>query len=165
MKLNITTIEERVDEIIKLYSLVETYNVVVPPTELALYQTMVPTVRQLKDVVEICEDTKEENVQKFTIELEKNIAEMLSEVNDIRNRSQDPMILNPGSSADNVKRFIEDLHTSLKKQQTLSENYVSYQKVFKIQSGKFTELEETMNDLQLKSTLWTSFEEWDNLVR
>ena len=165
VKNNINVIEERVEEIIKLYNLVENYNVVVAPTELALYQTLVPTVRQLKDVLEVCDDTKEENIQKFTFELEKNISEMLTEVNDIRNRSQDPMILNPGSSADVVKRFIDDLHSALSKQQTLSENYISYQKVFKIPASKFTELEDTMNDLHLKMSLWTSFEEWDSLVK
>ncbi|RKP20476.1 dynein heavy chain 6, axonemal, partial [Rozella allomycis CSF55] len=159
------SLEDRIEETVKFYSLVEEYNVNISPTELALYQTLVPTSRQLKDCIEIFEDAKEENIQKFSFELEKNVNEMLAEVNDIKNKAQDSLILNPTSASSTVINYIDDLLSSLNKQQKLSDSYISYQKDFKMTASKFTEVDETLHDLTIKKTLWTSFEEFDSLVK
>ncbi|KAJ1555299.1 Dynein heavy chain 6, axonemal, partial [Nowakowskiella sp. JEL0078] len=174
-------VENFYDEITRLYNLMEAHKIVIQPTDLALYQTLGPSLRQIKEALDMATDTKEENISKFTSELDHSTSELMNEVSDIRNRAQDPMVLNPGAKSDLVISFLEELCNQLERIETLRVRYEMWAELFKSGGSvsgmqnkaevetkapptaalKVGELEETKTEVELKRTLWTSLREWE----
>ena len=174
-------------EVTKLYGLLEEYKIFIQPTDLAMFQTLGPTLRNLKDSVERSLDTKEEQIAKFTVDQEKSLSDLMLEVAEVRNRAQDPMVLNPSSSSESVLSFLDDLKVQLDKAEVLKVRYESWGELFRnggikskigsedsetstsgnnapppaLESG---ELEETKIEIELKRTLWVSLREWDSIA-
>ena len=177
-------VENLNDENNRLYGLIEQYRISIPPTDLALYQTLGPSLRSLKDALDMSLDTKEEKITKFSIELEKNVAELMQEVLEIRNKAQDPTVLNPLSKHDTVTLFMSELSDQLFKVEALKKKYESWSELFKAGGSmseverqrqnqsennaaaiaKPTEFEETRTELELKKTLWVSLREWEKMT-
>jgi dynein heavy chain len=175
-------VEQLFEEVSRFYSLLDVYKIPIQPTDLALFQTLSPTLRQLKESVDMATDTKDENITKFSAELEKAMGDLMSEVSEIRNKAQDPMVLNSGAKSELVIKFLEDLRTQLDKVDELKCKYESWGELFKNggtptapakaepgkqaakEPPKTTDLEETRTEVDLKRTLWTSLKEWDALT-
>ncbi|KAI8909816.1 dynein heavy chain and region D6 of dynein motor-domain-containing protein [Gorgonomyces haynaldii] len=177
------TVEILEQEVTRLYGLLERFKIYIQPTDLAMYQTLSPTLRSLKDAIDIALDSKEENIAKFTADQDRSLNELMQEVSEIRNRAQDPMVLNPNSQSDHVLTFLDDLGNQLLKADTLKKKYEAWAELFR--NGGFSakteeteekekppqpeetgpnELEETKVELELKKTLWVSLKEWDNIT-
>ena len=178
------TVGNQYDEISRLYTLMETYKIPIQPTDLALFQTLGPTIRQLRDAVEMASETKEESITRFSVELEKQVTELMAEVLSIRNKAQDPMVLNPSAQPEVVIKFLDCLGESLKRVEGLKSKYEMWGELFKtggnpsapinsdvfekekapVQISKAGELEETRIEVDLKRTLWVSISEWETLT-
>ncbi|KAI8801429.1 dynein heavy chain and region D6 of dynein motor-domain-containing protein [Cladochytrium replicatum] len=181
-------VESFYDEVTRLYNLTDQYRIPIQPTDLALYQTLGPTLRQLKEAVDMATDTKDENTSKFSSELERAMSDLMAEVSDIRNRAQDPMVLNPNAKAVLVIRFLEDLQDQLRKIEGFRTRYELWGDLFRnggsvasMQSkttaagtsketggvnmgqSKSPELEETKTEVDLKLLLWVSLRDWETL--
>ena len=184
VKSSIQLVEQLAGENTSLYKLIEMFRISIPPTDLALYQTLDPTLRSLKDTLDIAIDTKEEKITKFTMDLEKNVSELMQEVLEIRNKAQDPMVLNPTSNHELVVAFLEDLVAQLNRAEAQKKRYEVWSELFKTggepsgetkeQSGdsnssntqaKQGELEETKVEVELKRTLWSSLHQWEHLTQ
>ncbi|KAJ1344291.1 hypothetical protein BSLG_001431 [Batrachochytrium salamandrivorans] len=188
---NMPVVNQLEDEVAHLYALLDLYEIKIQPTDLAMFQTLGPSLRSLKDAVEVAIDTREESITRFTIDLEKSMAELLNEVSDIRNRTQDPMVLSSFTTSEVVIKFLEDLRHQLEKVEVLKKRYEQWSELFKrdgavadIHSGglpkstvatensldtrvaaqKGSELDETKNEIDLKMTLWISLKEWSLLT-
>lgn len=180
VKTSMSLVDHINEENSQLYSLIDQYRILIPPTDLALYQTLGPTLHSLKDALDLAIDTKEEKIAKFSTELEKSMNELMGEVLEIRNRAQDPMILNPSSKYENVYAFLEDLRSQLSKAENMKKKYESWSKLFKsggsvdpakaeeaaeVQaSSQLGELDETQTEVELKCTLWNSLHQWELLT-
>lgn len=160
VKENLEKIEKKYERVSRAYDLLDRFKIQIVPTELAMFQTLQPTLRQLGEVTEVAEESKEENIQKNSVELEKNIQELVAEVIAIRNRAQDQIILNPHSSPEDVLRFVDDLIEQADQKAEQAQRYSNYQVQFKMEPTRNTELEETRMDLALKKTLWVSLQDW-----
>lgn len=186
VKLSIHLVEHFYDEVIKLNAIMDAYKIPIQPTDLALFQTLGPTLRQLKESVDMASDTKEDNIQKFSLELEKALSDLMAEVAEIRNKAQDPMVLNPGAKAELVLKFLDDLRAQLDKLEASKAKFATWDELFKNGGSnaekaekkegdksatkpgldmKMEELEETKTELQLKRILWKSLSDWDGLTR
>lgn len=169
------------DENSHLHRLIDQYQIQISPTDLALYQTLGPSLRSLKDALDIAMDTREEKITKFSIDLEKNVGDLMQEVLEIRNKAQDPMVLNPLSRHETVTLFLEDLREQLSRAETLKKTYESWNQLFKVggaakdgaveiqdsSAGIITkpgELEETRTEVELKRTLWSSLKDWESIT-
>lgn len=153
-------IEEKTTRVNRVYALLEKYHVSINPTELALFQTLQPTLRQLSEVTDIADESKEEKVQKYSLDLEKNIQDLIADVNAIRNRAQDPIILDPSATPADALKVVESLIAQADAKAQLATNYTNYQTMFKLNATKHTELEETRADLALKKTYWVAWQDW-----
>ncbi|KAI8907759.1 dynein heavy chain and region D6 of dynein motor-domain-containing protein [Powellomyces hirtus] len=182
-------VEQLYYEVSRLYKQMEQYKIAIQPTDLALYQTLGPTLRQLKEVVDMASDTKEENISKFSVELDKALNDLMTEVSDIRNRAQDPMVLNVGAKSELVIKFLEDLRSQLEKIDATKSRYEQWGVLFKsggsiaamqkmaagdpaakqsqmaAQTSKMGELEDTKTEVDMKRTLWMSLKDWDGITR
>lgn len=183
MQDSLETVDILEAETIQLYNLLENYKIYIQPTDLAMFQTLSPTIRSLKEAVEIAVDTKEDNINKFTGDLEKLLTDLSSEVSEIRNAAQDPMVLNSSSNNDEVIAYLEDLRRQLERVEVLKSKYESWGRLFKSGGKKATdseegqaenaapeesnediEMEETKKEVELKNSLWSSLKDWDRLA-
>lgn len=183
------TVEYQFNEVTRLFNLMEEYGISSNlSTDFALFQTLAPTLQQLNEVIEVAIDTKEDNISKFSIELEKDYSELLNEVMEIRNKAQEPIILNQSSKSETILQLLDALNDGLEKLEAKKNKFEEWEKLFERenpnlekqqqlqqptqpQGGSDNELEskkeilnETKTEVELKRTLWRSIEQWKVLV-
>jgi dynein heavy chain len=147
-----------------------------------MYQTLSPTLRTLKDSLDIAIDSKEENIVKFTLDLEKMTTELFSEVSEIRNSAQDPMVLSADSNSSEVIAYLEDLQQQLQKVENLKVKYEGWMDLFRRggepavvkeeeerpqtepEPTESSDLDETRKEIDMKHLLWTSLKEWHEIT-
>ncbi|KAJ1569749.1 hypothetical protein HK405_000011 [Cladochytrium tenue] len=56
--------------------------------------------KQMKESLDMASDTKDDNIARFSAELDQSLVELMNEVSEVRNRAQDPMILNSGAQSE-----------------------------------------------------------------
>lgn len=150
VKEELELIHESHSHVIRVYNLLQKYSITILPTDLAMFQTLYPTMRQLNEALEKSEDLHDEYVQKLSVELEKEIQATVTRVVEIRNRSQDPLILNPNSNIGEVLEFISSLRNQFDTLNSVYMKFISYQNQFKLPTSKKIEFEETNSELDMK---------------
>lgn len=179
------TVELIEHEISHLYGLLDHYKIYIQPTDLAMFQTLGPTLRNLKEAVDSALDSKEENISKFSNEQDKTLQDLMVEVGEIRNKTQDPMVLNPASSSEFVLAYLDDLCAQLDNAEVLKSRYEGWGELFKNggtvlkfsnespdeklvsapkDTSRDTDLDETKKEIDLKRKLWLSLRDWDSLT-
>ncbi|ORZ39411.1 dynein heavy chain and region D6 of dynein motor-domain-containing protein [Catenaria anguillulae PL171] len=164
VKSKMDSYDARYTEVSKLYALIDQYHLPIVPTDLAMFQTLRPTMRQLKDAVDLAEEAREENVTRFSSELEKQFNELVVQVNNVRTQAQNPIILNPASQVDEVMAVLKDLGSQFEGLLHTADQYGEYQTQFKVPQTKSVEIEEAKAEIDMKITLWRSFQEWEALT-
>lgn len=74
------SLDKRCNEIHDLYALIDAYEIAVPAMDRAAYATLDSTYNNLKSIMEEVEGAKEENVSKYSVDLEKGIESVNAEV-------------------------------------------------------------------------------------
>ncbi|KAK3733193.1 hypothetical protein QZH41_008554, partial [Actinostola sp. cb2023] len=157
----IEDIEENAQTSKELYELIDNYKVPTPPEDLAVYQTLRPTVTAVRNVIDKSLAERDANVDKFCSCLDKDIAILGKDLKEIKQKAQDPKILDSSSKPADVQSYLKGLQSKMDFLQQTSFTYKSYQKNFKVEVTKFEELEEVHAELRLKQALWNSLVEWD----
>lgn len=167
-------------EVTRFYTIMEQHKIDIQPTDLALFQTLGPTLRQLKETVDTASETKDDDISRFSFELEKVMGDLLAEVAEIRNKAQDPMVLNPNAKSESVLQFLDELLDQMEKLESSKAMYSSWSDLFKSggvstigekkeapvkrDESKAAEIEETKTEIELKRILWKSLNEWDSIT-
>jgi len=177
------SVEFRFNEVTRLFNLMEEYNISSNlSTDFALFQTLAPTVQQLNEVIEMAVDTKEDNINKFSVELENNYSDLLNEVLEIRNKVQEPIILNQSSKSENILQLLDALSDGLQKLEDKKCKFEEWEKLFETENpnvdkqqqpklenkdldAKKEIMVETKTEVELKRTLWKSIENWKKMSK
>jgi len=175
------SVEYKFNEVTRLFNLMEEYNISSNlSTDFALFQTLAPTLQQLNEVIEMAVDTKEDNINKFSVELEKNYSELLNEVLEIRNKVQEPIILNQSSKSDNILQLLDALSDGLQKLEDKKCKFEEWEKLFESENPNIDKqpkaenkeldakkeiMMETKTEVELKRTLWKSIENWKKMSK
>lgn len=181
---SLQTVDLIENEVSNLYSILDQYKIYIQPTDLAMFQTLGPTLRNLKEAVDYAMDSKEEKIAKFSNDQDKTLQELMVEVSDIRNKTQDPMVLNPNSAFEVVLKYLDDLSAHLSRAEASKKTYEAWGELFRnggvqvdknvqnedsesavsahvIQSTRDADLAETKKEIELKRTLWVSLRDWE----
>ena len=81
-------IENEAEVIKDLYELIEKYQVPVPPEDLAIYSTLKPAVQAVRSSVDRVVSSREQYIDKFCRNLDRDITDLGKEVKDIKNEAQ-----------------------------------------------------------------------------
>ena len=73
-------IEEEANVIRALYDLIEKYNVPAPPEDVAVYQTLTPSVNNMLQAIDRSLADRDANIEKFCTHLDKDIASLSKKV-------------------------------------------------------------------------------------
>ncbi|XP_013408536.1 dynein heavy chain 6, axonemal [Lingula anatina] len=165
-------IQERIDPLEKeafivkeMYELIDMFKVPTPPEDFAVYQTLNPSVTNVRNAIDKSLAERDANVDKFCTHLDKDIAELAKEVKEVKQEAQNPEILDPRADQTKINNLLKKMSVRLEDLQKRAFTYKSYQKNFKVEVTKFDALEETAAEMKLKNMLWTSLDEWDGLLK
>ncbi|KAJ3021047.1 UNVERIFIED_CONTAM: Dynein heavy chain 6, axonemal [Siphonaria sp. JEL0065] len=188
IKNSLALVDKLFEEVSRLYTLIDTYKIKIPPTELAMFQTLGPTLRQLKEAADMASDTKDDNIAKFSAELEKQIFDLTQSAFDVRNKALDPSILSISTSGGPEKTIEGLVETSGKLQEmiALKAKYEQWAEIFKNggvppppggvekkegeeekappKPGEVSIFEEVEAEIKMRMTLWTSLRDWETLT-
>ena len=126
-------------EVTGLYNLMYTYHIPIEPTDLALHQSLAPTLRTLRDVVDMALETKDDSIQRYSAELEKAMTDLMVEVAEVRNAAQDPSILTASSDTEDVTVLLNGLVSRIKAIEDRKHTYEHWGELFKA-GGSFSAL-------------------------
>ncbi|XP_069092738.1 dynein axonemal heavy chain 6 isoform X2 [Pleurodeles waltl] len=146
-----------------MYQLIEKYHIPAPPEDLALYATLQPSITGVRNAIDKSFGERDASLDKFTHSLDKDIAELNREVKEVKQKAQDPQILEITADETKVKQLLQDLQAVVDDLQKRAFQYKTYQKNFKVEVSRFDELEEVSSELKLKQLLWDSLQEWSVL--
>ncbi|KAL3884515.1 hypothetical protein ACJMK2_024650, partial [Sinanodonta woodiana] len=147
-----------------MYDLIDQYQVPTPPEDIAVYQTLNPSITNVRNAIDKSLTERDANIDKFCTHLDKDIAELSKEVKEVKQEAQNPIILDVHSEKEKVKNVLKKLLVQMDELQKRAFTYKSYQKNFKVEVAKFDALEEAHAELKLKELLWTAIDDWENLV-
>jgi dynein heavy chain len=84
----IEPLEKEADIVKEMYDLIEAFTVPTPPEDFAVYQTLSPSIINVKNAVDKSLTERDANIDKFCNSLDKDIAELAKEVKEIKQESQ-----------------------------------------------------------------------------
>ncbi|XP_069810836.1 dynein axonemal heavy chain 14 isoform X3 [Dendropsophus ebraccatus] len=181
------SLERQYSTVIQLYSVAKDYGIKIPSEETALYQSLIPSFQQLKSGVLFCEAKKDEDIVRFSGDLDKYISNLHFHLMEFKIKVKNPILLEadtfPLEANEVIVNLLEEFEVIANKAQC----YSSYQERFGssmtqmkarlmdvLMSQKSaanvvttqmlnTELSEIECDLSLRKLLWEAKEEWGRL--
>ena len=157
-------LEQEAEIVRQMYELIEQYRVPCPPEDFVSFSSLTTTLNGCRNAMDKALTERDSNVTKFVTLLDKDIELLTQEVRQIKQDSQNPILLDPTADKDKVKLLLDDYLRKIDLQQRTSAQYRLYQKNFKVEVTKFDELEEVYGELKLKELLWNSQGEWDVML-
>ncbi|KAL8568337.1 Dynein heavy chain 6, axonemal [Nucella lapillus] len=162
VQIRIDPLEREAMVVKDMYELIDEYKVPTPPEDFAVYQTLNPSITNVRNAIDKALAERDGNIDRFCTHLDKDITELGKEVKEVKQEAQNPMILDPTADKDRVVSLLKKLLNQMDELQQRAFTYKSYQKNFKVEVTKFDALEEAHAELKLKDLLWKAIDEWDN---
>eukprot|EP00899_Mesostigma_viride_P007437 jgi/Mesvir1/16695/Mv15092-RA.1 len=157
-------LEERLVEITHLHEIMEEFEVPLPDLQHAAYQTLNPDFNAFKAALEDAETQREDNVMRFSGDLDRQAEEIAREGKVIRNDAQHEMILDEMSEVDMVLEYLTKLAERVRQQQAAAKSVIKYQRMFAVLESKYEELDETAAEVELKLSMWQALVDWEGLT-
>ncbi|XP_028393421.1 dynein heavy chain 6, axonemal-like isoform X2 [Dendronephthya gigantea] len=181
-------LEQEFLKVNKLYSLAISFDVHVEPEEMALYQTLMPSFHNLKSTMLYCEAKKDENIMKFSCELDALIGSIHGELVTLKNKIRAPSLIDSINTSKTILETLSVLGDELQEISSKARNYAVYQDHFVgalsstsrrkaiYMSGSDDgrkadnagslqrDVVEVERDLSLRRLLWESSDQWKRLV-
>ncbi|XP_019625905.1 PREDICTED: LOW QUALITY PROTEIN: dynein heavy chain 6, axonemal-like [Branchiostoma belcheri] len=182
-------LEREFTVVTRLFVIAKNFEVPVPPEELALYQTLAPSFQHLKSTILYCEAKKDDNIRKFSTDLDKHINNLRFELVEIKSKVRDPNLLNPDTLTVVATETLKTLMEEVEYLSSKARSYANYQDRFgssisapskmrsfaeeammlaSSDSGASAQivqadLSEVERDVTLRQLLWESLDEWAKL--
>lgn len=109
---------------------IQDFDVPMEPETLAFYKTLTPKYQHLKSTVVYHEAKKEENISKFSSDLENLISNIRSRITEIKSKVRNPSFLNYETPASIALDSINALQEEVALLSHKARSYASYQERF-----------------------------------
>ena len=157
------SIDEETVIVRELYDLIQTYVVPCDAEDMAAYMTLEPGMASLRTTIDKSVSELEKKKNEFRTCLDNDITELGKEVREVKEKADQPMILDPNSDSNEITDYLSGLQQRMDSLNGRAQEYKSYQKQFQMEMTRFDELEETHAELKLKHTLWNVQGEFEQL--
>ncbi|XRB21521.1 dynein axonemal heavy chain [Pseudoscourfieldia marina] len=152
------------DRVEKVYSLCEEFEIPVPEIERAAVQTLEGDYNAMVQALENVDTTMEENVTRFSGELEAAADAVRKAVKKIVVNTEDERILSDDSDSAEVIEFMQTIRDEVEEQRSDAQRVMKYQRLFKIMESEFEELDALHDDVEVKYSLWAGSRDWKELT-
>eukprot|EP00105_Crassostrea_gigas_P038198 XP_019922346.1 PREDICTED: dynein heavy chain 6, axonemal [Crassostrea gigas] len=191
MTSEITALDKEFLIVNKLFTIAKDFSVKIEPEDLALYQTLGPSFQGLKNAILVGEAKKDENIRKFSQDLDTLIYNIRTKLMEIKNKVRDPDLLSTDIIAVAALSKLDSIQSEVSSLSTKARSYGSYQERFgsslsnskkgmygerevweymlmdRYDSQSASEIQADLSDIErdltLRQLLWQSQEEWDKL--
>ncbi|KAL3319655.1 Dynein heavy chain 6, axonemal [Cichlidogyrus casuarinus] len=159
----IDVLEKEVDTVSSLYDLIKVFRVPTPPEDLAVYQSLYPSIDRTRNAIDKAQAERDSRIEQFVVSLDKDIAEMLKDTNELKTTLNNPMLLDINEDFDKISTELKRIKDALTRIHTKANTYIGYQKALKLEQNRFEELDDLTQELKMKQLLWDSLKEWDKM--
>ena len=122
--------------IAKMYAVADEFDVPLPPEELALYRTLLPSFTHLKATLTYSEATKDELIKKYSKDLENQITTLLNDLKTLKDQVRHSNVLADDISAMTALASILEYHETYEKFSEMAHKFMDYQARFGSSSGR-----------------------------
>ncbi|XP_057699654.1 dynein axonemal heavy chain 6 isoform X1 [Corythoichthys intestinalis] len=155
-------LEQEQETVCQMYNLINMSSLPITADDVA-FASMEPYMNSLHNIINDAMFDRFKVMEKFSKSLQVDIKDLNQKVKKIKEKSQDPQLLEVTADNAQVRTLLEELQISINELQAQASAYISYQKQFKLEVTKFDDLDELKAEFRLKKLLWVSMEEWDIL--
>ena len=149
----------------ELYDLIQKFVVPCDAEDMATYMTLEPGMASLRTTIDKSVSELEKKKNEFRSCLENDITELGREVREVKEKADQPMILDPASENTEIVSYLSNLQQRMDNLNDRAQEYRGYQKKFQMELTRFDELEETHAELKLKHTLWNVQGDFDTVSK
>lgn len=149
-------IEKRCEQVQICYGIIEKYAVETPPTDLAHYKTLDPAMQRLKQAFTSSMDSRMDSVQWLSNELDKSMLDVSARSISLRNRLQDPVLLDVTTAQSVAMQLLDDLDIDIGALEKVCASYVKHQKQFDLTSNDSIDLVEARREFIERRQVWLS---------
>uniref|UniRef100_A0A7S4P4P5 Dynein heavy chain linker domain-containing protein n=1 Tax=Guillardia theta TaxID=55529 RepID=A0A7S4P4P5_GUITH len=128
------------------YSLMDENSVEVNSMDRAAFQMLVPEYNQMKNMLDIFESTQDDEMARWSTQLEEDIKLFHHEIEKLRQISQDPQLLEDVEFIDPVLHVCEELKEQANAIEKTAKQNQSFQTIFGQQVVRYPVLEEVVAD-------------------
>ncbi|XP_037101848.1 dynein heavy chain 6, axonemal [Syngnathus acus] len=157
-------LDQEQETVCQMYNLINMSSLPVTADDV-VFASMEPYMNSLHNMINDAMFDRIKLMDRFSKSLLVDIRDLNQKVKKIKEKSQDPQILEITADVSEVHLLLEDLQVSIDELQVQASTYTSYQKQFKViwRVTKFDDLDELKGEFRLKRLLWDSMKEWDLL--
>ncbi|KAL0216161.1 hypothetical protein P9112_008345 [Eukaryota sp. TZLM1-RC] len=163
---NLEAFKSRFEEVRKFYHLIQDYSMKVDDIDLAVFRNLTAEYDDVINALDVAETKKEDGIDKFSKELEVLIKNLHSDVVEVCNTAQDPILSDPEANLNEVVIFVDDLYNQAKEIEARSKNYSRFAAELAVLENpeEYDDVLSMMDEVSLKHALWTSYREWTNIT-
>ncbi|XP_068083916.1 dynein axonemal heavy chain 6 [Anabrus simplex] len=147
-----------------LYDIVEEFEVPCPKDDIDNYYGFSVNLSSLRNLVERKIFERDGIISKFNDKIDRDVSALIAEVADIKDEVSEPWLIDIASDPEEVNAALNSLVDKLSEAQKKANEYKGYQRQLKVEVTRFEMLEEVVNDVKLRQTLWECVDTWDQLV-
>ena len=141
------------------YGLMNQFNVSITPVDKAAFQMLVPEHSQMKNMLELLDSTKDEEMGKWSAVLSEDIKAFHNQIDSLKSLSQDELLLEEHSVLDPVLSLTHELKDQATALERAAKQNQTLQTVFGQQVERYPILEEVVADINLKRGMWEALNE------
>ncbi|XXQ39846.1 AAA+ ATPase domain-containing protein [Plasmodiophora brassicae] len=153
-------LDDEFQAILAMYGLIEEHAIRVPDGDGAIFDKLAQTRQTLKTTVQLAEASIEDNISRFSKELQTEIPILVKNVAKVEDRLNDPCLSDPMASVDDVLRFVEAQNAELTRLEALSRKYQYYQEVLEVEITQFEQMDAVRQDMDVKVDLFKAMADW-----
>eukprot|EP00898_Chlorokybus_atmophyticus_P006606 jgi/Chlat1/6947/Chrsp52S06617 len=169
-------LDDRLEEITHVYEIIDEFGVPVPELQHAAYQTLTPDVNAFKTALEEVEATRDDNVTRFSSDLDVQAEEINKQTAGMRVLAGAEALLSDAplvkavdeeeaKGGEEVLNSLRSLRERVAELQDGARRVVHYQRMFKVAESRYDELQEVADDVELKLALWQALKDWAKLTQ
>ena len=147
-------LEKDFKELVDHYALMDKHNVKVNSMDRAGYKMLVPEFEAMKNIMELLDSTKDEEMAKWGTKLEEDIKVFHESVSQLKGLAQDERLLEDVEFIDPVMSIVQGLKDDVTKLENTAKANQQFQTIFGQQLERYPELEDVASDINLKLQMW-----------
>ncbi len=136
------------------YALMDQHHVPVASMDRAAFQMLVPEYTQMKNMLDLLDSTKDEEMGKWGSRLEEDIKLFHTSVESVKKLAEDPQLLEDHEFLDPVLMLTHDLKEQAHELEVSAKKNQAFQQVFGQIVERYPVLDEVVADINLKAAMW-----------
>ena len=148
------------DLIKDLHSLAEEIRIQIPNTELNEYSELIPLFDAVKRYLSYAEDNRQQLLPKFSLMLEKSVAALHSRVIEVVLLANNAKLSSLDTTNEEAQTILREVCAKADVMNSTAKQYNQFQDVMVLTKTDFDDVQQLVNNVELKKLLWDTKEEW-----